>query len=79
MANSKHYDRMLIERSIDPEWADRTVEEPERTEPQPDGTVHYLKRISEHGDRWLRVIINESVDPSIRVTAFFDRRLGPGP
>jgi len=66
---------MLMERNIRPEWADAAVVEPDRVEEAVDGTRHCLKRIPEHGDRWLRVIVNPNDGPPARVTAFFDRRL----
>jgi hypothetical protein len=75
MADSQHFENMLRERSISRNWADRAVDQPDRTEQQPDGTVHYLKRIEEYDNRWLRVVVNEAVQPVKRITAFFDRRL----
>ena len=66
---------MLTERGIKPEWVDMTINDPYSTDEYDDGTLHYIKQIPEFGDRWLRVIVNASVSPSILVTAFFDRRL----
>jgi hypothetical protein len=76
MDDSLHFRDMLRERGIEREWAERTVLAPDRTENHDDGTLHYLKRIPEFGDRWLRVIVNEVDTPEKLVTAFFDRRLG---
>ena len=70
-----HFSDMLAERGILPEWAERTLTDPDLIEEHDDGTRHYIKRIPEFGDRWLRVIVNVSVTPERRVTAFFDRRL----
>lgn len=51
----------------------RTVQEPERTTFEDDGTVHDIKRIPEFGDRFLRVVVNS--ETMTVVTLFFDRRL----
>lgn len=75
MRDTKHFQDMLEERNIRPEWADAAVSDPDRIEEQPDGTRHFLKQITEYGDRWLRVIVNQQEQPPARVTAFFDRRL----
>ena len=72
---SIHYKEMLNERQIKPEWAEATLETPDRTERKSDGTVHYIKQIHENEERWLRVIVNEVVNPNKIITAFFDRRL----
>jgi hypothetical protein len=75
MEDSKHFRDMLRERGIDRAWVERTVAEPERSETHEDGTRHYLRRISEREDRWLRVVVNVRRQPALRVTAFFDRRM----
>ena len=52
------------------------MNEPEKVEEhEDDGTRHFLRRIEDHGNRWLRVVINTQVQPNRAVTAFFDRRL----
>ena len=66
---------MLRERGIQEEWVERTVSQPESIEDREDGTRHYLRRIPEFEGRWLRVVVNVTVEPAARVTAFFDRRL----
>lgn len=75
MEDSIHFADMLQERGILREWVGATIETPERTEEHDDGTRHYIRRIPEFGNRWLRVIVNVTVFPEKRVTAFFDRRL----
>jgi hypothetical protein len=70
-----HFGDMLKERGIAPEWAERTRTEPDRTEDRDDGTRHFIKRIPEFGNRWLRVVVNVTETPEKPVTAFFDRRL----
>ncbi len=75
MEDSIHFADMLEERGILREWVNATIETPERTEEHDDGTRHYIRRIPEFGNRWLRVIVNVTVFPEKIVTAFFDRRL----
>lgn len=72
---SIHFIAMLRERSILREWVDRAVKEPDRVENCPDGTQHFLRKISENEGRWLRVVVNVSGNPTKFVTVFFDRRL----
>ena len=75
MEFTKHFKDMLKERSIRMEWIDRCVNKPEKVEDHEDNTRHFLRRIKEHGNRWLRVVVNIQVQPHQAVTAFFDRRL----
>nr|VFK66115.1 MAG: protein of unknown function (DUF4258) [Candidatus Kentron sp. UNK]VFK71745.1 MAG: protein of unknown function (DUF4258) [Candidatus Kentron sp. UNK] len=75
MRNSIHFDDMLQERGIRREWVERTIQIPDRVEDHGDGTRHFIKRIPEFGNRWLRVVVNVTLHPKKRVTAFFDRRL----
>jgi len=72
---SAHFLDMLLERAIRHEWVERTMQVPDQTEDRDDGTRHFLKRIPEHGDRWLRVVVNVVEEPNRFVTVFFDRRL----
>ena len=51
------------------------LQTPDLIEHKNDGTTHYIKKISEYGGRWLRVIANEKKNPSKLVTTFFDRSL----
>nr|VFK78176.1 MAG: protein of unknown function (DUF4258) [Candidatus Kentron sp. SD] len=75
MRNSIHFNDMLQERGIRREWVERTIQIPDRVEDHGDGTRHFIKRIPEFGNRWLRVVVNVTLHPKKRVTAFFDRRL----
>jgi len=75
MELTKHVRDMLMERKIKEEWLWRTINAPERTEIQLDDNIHYIKSISEHGGRFLRVVVNSRVTPKRIVTLFFDRRL----
>ncbi len=72
---SSHAESMLTERNISKSWVFETLGDPEGTEYQDDGTMHYIKAIEEFGDRILRVIVNPTVQPKKVVTQFFDRRL----
>ena len=76
MEDTGHFGDMLKERGIQREWVDIAVLQPDKTEDHADGTRHYIRRIPEFGNRWLRVIVNVTSDPEKRITAFFDRRLG---
>ena len=75
MEDTGHFGEMLTERGIKREWADITVLQPDKTEDYADGTRHYIRKIPEFGNRWLRIVVNTTYDPEKRVTAFFDRRL----
>ena len=72
---SAHCRQMLEERDIPLEWAERALNDPDRTEERVDGTRHYLKEIPEHGQRWLRVVVSDHGGLPMCVTVFFDRRL----
>ena len=72
---SGHFGDMLEERGISREWAERALNQPDTTEDHKDGTRHFIKQIPEFGNRWLRVVINVTIQPNKGVTAFFDRRL----
>ena len=75
MEDSIHFRDILNEREIERRWVDRAVREPDRIEDYEDGTRHFIKRIPEFGNRWLRVVVNITWTPERFVTAFFDRRL----
>jgi hypothetical protein len=64
MEFTKHFKSMLKERSIQQEWVYRAINEPEKTEDQEDGTRHLMRRMEEHGNRWLRVVITIQVQPN---------------
>ena len=72
---SIHFKEMLKERNIPEAWVEQTLSDPDLVENNNDGTTHYIKKILENNNRWLRIIINENKTPSKIVTAFFDRRL----
>jgi hypothetical protein len=72
---SAHALVVLRERAIEVEWVEAATSTPDQRLLQPDGTVHYLKRIHAFAGRWLRVVVNPTPDPPLIVTLFFDRRL----
>jgi hypothetical protein len=72
---TQHFEDMLLGRQIGRSRVERAISEPERIEEPADGTKHYLPRIIERSERWLRVIVNVSAQPPRAVTVFFDRRL----
>lgn len=74
---SEHANDMLNERKINKAWVDLAVNDPDtKQDNSVDGTVHYIKRIKEYNNRYLRVVVNSSDQPIKIVTLFFDRRLG---
>jgi len=75
MKFTKHFRDMLVERKIKLEWVEQALSSPDKVMSEPDGTTHYLRRIPEHRNRWLRVVVNTMVKPNKAVTVFFDRRL----
>ena len=70
-----HAATVIAERKIDRVWVERVFRNPERTEAGKldPGLTHALGRIAERGDRVLRVVYNDKVDPPRIVTAYFDR------
>lgn len=73
---SEHAYEMLKERNIKEKWVKSTIENPDKKELKSDGTVHYIKEITEYGHRYLRVVVNPDPAPQRIITLFFDRRLG---
>lgn len=74
---SAHAQTVINERSIDLAWLERVLTSPERVESgkgHPE-LRHALGRIPEHGNRVLRVIYNDAVDPVRIVIVYFDRKL----
>jgi hypothetical protein len=65
-------------RSIPLAWIHQVLMNPlasERDKEDP-ALMHAFGRISERGDSILRVVYNETTEPWLIVTAFFDRRVG---
>ncbi len=74
---SQHVRHQMQERNIQASWLDNTLSAPDRllTVADPHGNTHYLKKIPDFGDQWLRVVVNPDVDPERVITIFFDRRV----
>lgn len=74
---SSHAKTVITERSIKNEWLERVFSRPERLDVDPDDPDlrHAFGRISEHGNRILRVVYNSSARPIRIVTAYFDRTM----
>jgi hypothetical protein len=74
---SAHAEMVVNERSIRSEWLERILERPEKTDKDKTDPklTHALGRISEHGNRVLRVVYNPGTDPVTIVTAYFDRAM----
>ena len=67
---------MLRERSIELAWVERVLLNPQTLEADKyDARLrHALGRISERGDRVLRVVYNPGQQPWAVITAYFDRK-----
>ena len=74
---SDHARSQMQERNIQPSWLTETLSSPDRLLllADPHGNTHYLKQIADFGGRWLRVIVNPTVNPQRIVTILFDRRV----
>ena len=70
-----HAAKVIAEHEIPMAWVARVLAHPEKTEPDRDDPTlrHALARIPEHEQRVLRVVYNETTEPSLIVTAYFDR------
>jgi hypothetical protein len=74
---TKHAKTVLKEREIDIAWCEQVLNSPEQVESdshEPE-LEHRLGRISEHGGRVLRVVVNKTVRPVRVVTLYFDRTM----
>ena len=75
MEYTRHFQEMLKERAIRDSWVETALSDPEKIEDREDGTKHYLRKIPEHGNRWLRVVISTKDKSRKAITVFFDRRM----
>jgi hypothetical protein len=71
---TNHAKKRCASRKIDQAWIQAALDRPVRIEADPhDHTLmHVLYPVPERAFRTLRVIYNESVDPALVVTAYFD-------
>ncbi len=74
---SEHAREVITKREIKFEWLETALFKPDRTEVDKfDSELeHRLARISEFGNRILRVILKRDTDPVFIITVFFDRRI----
>jgi hypothetical protein len=74
---SEHANKVTTERKIDAMWIDQTCKNPDHVENDKKSInlEHRLKIIPEYNNRVLRVVCNVESNPTIIVTAFFDRRM----
>jgi hypothetical protein len=72
---TQHAAAMLIERTIEREWVDRTINEPDIIEPDTSRANVFcaFRAIPERQGRVLRVVYFRSDDQIRVITAFFDR------
>jgi len=72
-----HAAQRVSERNISLEWIYRVLSNPQKTEPHPeDPELRYAwGTISESGNRVLRVVYNETVNPWRIVSVYFERKL----
>jgi len=75
---SKHARNIMIEREIQLSWINSAIQDPDQKILIEKKEIHYIKKISEFGNRYLRVVVNPTVNPMNIVTVFFDRRLIKG-
>ena len=74
---TQHARDVLAERSIPIEWLERALREPELKKPDPtDATLECrYRKIPEHENRVLRVVVNTTVVPERVVSVYFDRTM----
>jgi len=74
---SDHARKRILKRRIRAEWIEATLADPTGIEPDDyDSTLaHALRPIPERGFRILRVIYNQTRDPVVVVTAYFDPKV----
>ena len=72
---TNHAQDAILERELDPSWIERTVRDPEWSNPDPKrpGVERRFRAIPEFGGRVLRVACLETNDEIRIVTVFFDR------
>jgi hypothetical protein len=71
---SEHAVKRLRQRGIEITWIERAITDPARTENDESdpSLAHALIAVPERSFRVLRVIYNETIDPAVVVTAYFD-------
>lgn len=74
---TQHARDVLTERNIPVEWLERALGEPEWKQADPkDATLERrYRKIPEHENRVLRVVVNTTVAPERVVSVYFDRTM----
>ncbi len=76
-ALTQHARDVLTERNIPVEWLERALRKPElKQADSKDATLERrYRKIPEHGNRVLRVVVNITVVPGRVVSVYFDRTM----
>jgi hypothetical protein len=71
-----HAAQMAQERGIKYEWICMVLRDPSATHPDVGDVklTHVLRRISDYGNRMLRLVIDSTQNPPRVITLFFDRK-----
>jgi hypothetical protein len=74
---TQHARDALQERQIPVEWMERIIAKPALVQPSPRDPAleSRFAKIPEHGDRVLRVVLNNTVVPARVVSVYFDRTM----
>lgn len=78
MRTTRYFDSIHLRadrKSIEAQWIERAVREPEHELIQADGRIRRWVRVPEAENRWLRVVV--LADGTTVHNAFFDRRFRP--
>lgn len=72
---TQHAEKVIAERGIDLEWMQRTLADPQWTEPDPNDphVTRHFRAIPEFGGRILRVAVNHTANTPRVISVFFDR------
>jgi hypothetical protein len=72
---TQHASEVICEREIQLSWIEATLENPDFIENDlfDSKLEHRFKRVIEFGNRVLRVVVNNNVNPIRIVTVYFDR------
>lgn len=74
---SEHAEITLRERNINRFWLDTAMNQPDLQLPHEDDSAlqYVFKCIPEFGNRVLRVVYNQTKEPPVIVTVYFDRTM----
>ena len=74
---TRHAVQVMEEREISVDWIEQVVADPALRIPDPNDPEleRFFRRVREHDDRSLRVVVNTQAVPWRVVSAFFDRSM----